>query len=258
MSRHFIVAMGLGLTTVLFLANGCQSQPKPTPEPTPTENVVVVVITSTTQPTLAPTNTEEPTITPLATFTPIALESPTPTARPTSTRAPTKPAPPSTPKAASSSTPVPPTNTPLPNKYPAPIGISPTTSDSNNDHSDIQFKYFAVGALGANECYLLHVRMVNPGATEGGVGEDDFLDTANCANQSPQGTRLVFVLKRPRLGSPTYGGIEAKAQGIGGTTQLKLEWYVRVVQNNGLGPDGAHYNTTPLSPNSATLESVFN
>jgi hypothetical protein len=240
------------------LVSGCQSQPRPTPEPTPTENVVVVVVTSTSQPTLAPTETLEATITPLATFTPIGLESPTPTPKPTSTRAPIKTAVPATPKAAATDTPIPLTATPLPDKYPAPQAISPTAGDSNSDHSDIQFYFGSVGPLGVNECYLLHVQMVNPYATSDGVGADDFLDLNHCGDRTPAGKQLKFVLYRPTFHNVyTFGTIERNAQSGGGADLLKLQWYVRVVQNNGLGPDGVHYNTTPLSPNSDTLVSDF-
>jgi hypothetical protein len=248
----FLVGLFLSLLII-----GCQSRPTPTPQPTPTENVVVVVITSTTQPTLAPTETLEATITPLATFTPIGLNSPTPTRRATATPAPIRTiGATNTPKAVASATPVPPTATPLPDKYSAPLGISPTTGDSNSEGAEIQFKYLAVGPLRGNECYLLHVQMVSASGNVPPAG-DDFLDTKNCASQSPPGTRLVFVLNRPKFGSPTFGGIEQLAQNLGATVPFRLQWYVRVVQNNGFGPDGVHYNTIPLSSNSATLESEF-
>jgi hypothetical protein len=257
MDRRFFLALSLSTTAVFFFASGCQAQPKPTPAPTPTENVVVVVVTSTAQPTLAPTETLEPTITPLATFTPIGLNSPTPTQRATRTPAPVKTTAPNTPTPASSVTPVPATATETPDKYPAPIAISPTTGDANSDRADIQFKYLAVGPLGGSDCYLLHVQMMSASGNAPPAG-DDFLDASSCGNQNPPGARLTFVLKRPRLGSPTFGGIEQLAQNLGAVAPYRLQWYVRVVQNNGLSADGVHYNTAPLSPNSSTLESKFN
>jgi hypothetical protein len=248
----FLVGLFFGLLIV-----GCQSRPTPTPEPTPTENVVVVVVTSTTQPTLAPTETLEATITPLATFTPIGLNSPTPTRRATTTPVPIRTAvATNTPKAPASATQVPPTATPAPDKYAAPIAISPATGDSNNERAEIQFKYLAVGPLRGNECYLLHVQMASASGNVPPAG-DDFMDTSNCADQGPIGARLTFVLNRPKFRSPTFGGIEQQAQNLGATVPFKLQWYVRVVQNNGFGADGVHYNTIPLSPNSATLESEF-
>ncbi len=99
--------------------------------------------------------------------------------------------------------------------------------------------------------------MSNPNAPSAGPFGDDFLDVAHCGDHSPLNTRLRFALLRPKFGSPTYGTIEQFAQNAAPTDLLKVQWYVRVVQNNGLSADGVHYNTTPLSPNSATLESDF-
>lgn len=241
-----------------ILGSSCQSQPKPTPSPSPTEDVVIVVVTSTSQPTLAPTETMEATITPLATFTPIGLETPTPTRRATTTPAAVKTAPPSKTKPASTPTAEPPTSTPPPDKYPAPIAISPKAGDSNSDRGDIQFYYGAVGPLGANECYLLYIQMVNPNATAGGVAGDTFMDTNQCGDPSPPGKPLKYVLFRPTFHNVrTFGTIERNAQNAAPTDLLKLQWFVRVVLNNGPSPDGVHYNTVPLSPESATLESDF-
>ncbi len=265
MSKHFsLTLLVIGLGVALFAA-GCQSQTPPKPAATPTDNVVVVVVTATTQPTIAATEVSEPTITPLATFTPIGTLVATATTAPTDT--PTRKAVtvvPSTPRPVRTNTPATvgavasPTTAPSQiDKYPAPTAISPTTGDSNTDHGDIQFYFAGVGPLGANECYLLYVQMVNPNAGPAGVAGDFFLDKNHCGDQSPVSTRLKFVLLRPKFGSPSYGSIESIAQNAAPTDLLKVQWYVRVVQNNGPSPDGVHYNTTPLSPNSATLESNF-
>lgn len=265
MNRHFVVALSLGLAVVSLMAMGCARQPQTTPEATPTENVVVVVITATTQPTFAPTPTEtgEPTITPLATFTPLGLNSPTATPRATATRTPARPpATESTPRASKSATAAPPaarpTALPQQNKYPAPAALSPTEGDSFRDGSDIQFYFGSNGPLAPNECYLLHVEMVNPNATSGGIAGDDFFDGAHCGDQSAPGTRLKYVLFRSKFSNaPNYGTIEAQSLAAGQTDLLKVRWYVRIVQDNGLSSDGVHHNTAPLSPPSATLECDF-
>jgi hypothetical protein len=251
-ARLALLALPLGLFIM-----GCQAQPKPTVAPTPTENVVVVVVTSTAQPTLAPTETLEATITPLATFTPIGLNSPTPSPRATATAAPVKTPVPITAKPEASATPVPPSATQAPDKYVAPVPISPSGNDANSDRADIQFKFLSVKPLSGNECYLLHVQMASASGNVPAAG-DDFLDTDTCGDQSAPGSRLTFTLKRPKFGSPTFGGIEKQAANFGAVAPYKLEWYLRVVQNNGLSADGVHYDTLPLSPDSQTLDSVFN
>lgn len=255
-------SLGIALTLIGFggaiLAAGCQTQAKPTPTPlpTPTENVVVVVVTSTIIPTAAPTETLEPTITPLATFTPIGLDSPTPTKRASTTPIPIKTTAPKVTKAPD--TPVPATVTPPADKYSAPTAITPKSGDSNSDGHDIQFYFGAVGPLGPNDCYQLSVQMVNPNVTSGGVAGDTFLATDTCGDQSPPGKPLKYVIYRPTFRNQrTYGTMENNAQKAGQSDLLKLQWYVTVVRRNAANPDGIHYDTTPLSPNSATLESDF-
>ena len=95
-------------------------------------------------------------------------------------------------------------------------------------------------------------------AGTGVVAGDEFLALATCGDQSSQGTTRTFVIYRPAFRNQrSYGTMESKAQAAGAADLLKLQWYVTVVQNNGVQPDGVHYNTTPVSPNSATLESDF-
>ena len=252
----------IGLCAAL-LAAGCQAQATPKSQPTPTDNVVVLVVTATAAPTLAATVVSEPTITPLATFTPIGTMEATATASATAT-ATRKPlaVKSSTPKPLRTNTAIPPaaaaspTSAPSQNLFPAPQAISPTGGDSNSDGHDIQFKFAAVGPLGGNQCYLLWVQLANEATKT--VAGDAFLDVAHCGNQSAAGKILSYTLFRPTFhNAPTYGAIEYNAQKNGRSDTLKLEWYVRVVQNNGLNPDGVHYNTTPLGPNSGTLESDF-
>jgi hypothetical protein len=259
MNTRFVVVLGLGLTAVLLFANGCAKQPQATPEATPTENVVVVVVTATTQPTFAPTETGEPTITPLATFTPLGLNSPTVTTRASATVAPAKTAA-NTPRAARTNSPVStnaaPTAAPLQNRYTAPAALSPTGGDSVRDGSDIQFYFAAVGPLGANECYLLHVEMINPNAKSGGVAGDEFLDGSHCGDPSAPGIRLKYVVFRTKYtNAPNYGTMESQALAAAPTDLLKIRWYVRVVRNS--GSDGVHHNVTFLSPPSAILECDF-
>ncbi len=258
--------LSLGLTALglALLILGCQSQGK-TPAPTPTDEVIVVVVTATTQPTLEATQVSEPTITPLATFTPIStpLVTTTASATATSTRKAATPAP-GTPKPARTNAPAAsgatPTSAPPPapstNKYSAPTALQPGTGGSVTDGSAMQLVFSSVGPLGTNECYLIHIWMTNPNAASGSWSEY-FLDTSHCGDQSSVNARLKFVVNPPKFHWPDYGAMERAAQQAAPTDLLQVHWNVLVVQNNGAQSDGMHYNTTPLSPTSPTLEFDF-
>lgn len=245
-SRAFAFLSLAGLATAV-LAIGCQSQPKPTLEPTPTENVVVVVITATTEATLPATDTPEATITPIATFTPISLETPTWTPRPT--LAPVKsPAAVNTPRPARTLTPtvVAATATSAPaNTYPAPQIIGPAGGSTYKDGNAITFQFLSVGQLAPNVCYRVNVDMLNPNATGGAIGDWWLL---NCGDGSAGAKLSLTLTKFP--GQFTYTTIRDEAQRLANTQVLTVRWSVLLVQDNGLGPDGAHHNVVPVGPSS--------
>ncbi len=261
-----IITWGLAL-----LILGCQSQQPKTPAPTPTDEVIVVVVTATTQPTIEATQPSEPTITPLATFTPIGtpVETATSAATAPATRRVATVAP-GTPKPARTNAPAPTpagkaspaaqatAAPPAPStiKYPAPTALQPGAGGSVTSGSAMQLYFSSVGPLGTNECYLLHVWMTNPNAASGPWGEF-FLDTKHCGDQSPVNARLKFDVNPPKFHWPDYGQMERSAQQAADADLLKVHWNVLVVQNNGAQADGVHYNTTPLSETSATLEFDF-
>lgn len=239
--------MPLAGLVVAVIAIGCQSKPTPTLEPTPTENVVVVVITATTQPTLGPTDTPEATITPIATFTPIALE--TPTWTPRATLAPVKTqAPVNTPRPARTPTPtvLAATATQAPaNTYPAPQIIGPAAGSTYKDGNAITFQFLSVGQLAPNVCYRVNVEMLNPNATGGGIGDWWLL---NCGDGSAGAKLSLTLTKFP--GQYTYTTIRDEAQRLATTQVLTVRWSVLLVQDNGLGPDGAHHDVVPVGPSS--------
>ncbi len=273
MSKRFTVILLLVGLALALLSMGCSTTPSsPTPAPTETESVVIVVVTATSQPVIEATQITEPTITPLATFTPVGFEGATPakgvTATPTIRKATTAPttlatvAPAAnTPKPVATTKPtatrIPPTTVPLQMKYPAPQPVGPVNVIKNYGN-DLEFNFIAVGPLGQNECYLVHLDFSNPSAPSAGSFGDDFLDVPHCGDQSPIDRRLKFTVYRPGFNGPNYGGIEAAAENAAPTAELlQARWYIRIVRNNGPKGDGVHYNTVPLSPNSAALNFTF-
>lgn len=225
MKRWLIVALFWSVTA-------CSTQPPPTPIPNlePTKSAISTVVPF---PTLLPTVTTN--VAQVIT-TPFAAP---PTVEPTKTRAPVK-----------SPNPAP--------KYPAPNPISPKAGDRFNDGNDIKFVYSAVGALKPNECYLLHIELVNRSIQAGNRG-DDFVDTDHCADAGPAGKNLEFVLFRGKFtNSPNYGTILQQVVALApNARELKMTWTVRVVQNNGRASDGVHFQTVALSPNSPLNEFEF-
>lgn len=221
MKRWLIIA-------VLVLVPACSTQPTPTPPPIVEPTIPIA--------TLVPIPTLLPTITVLAPT--LTAATATPNVTPT--------------RAAVSATRAPAT------RLAAPVPLEPKAPALFKDGNDIKFVFGSVGRLEANQCYLLHVEMAVPGLEKGNRG-DDFLDTANCGNQSAAGTELEFVLYRGKFtNSPNYGTMLAQTLDLSPEArQLKMTWMVRVVQNNGRAQDGVHYNTVALSPNSPVIEFGF-
>lgn len=145
-------------------------------------------------------------------------------------------------------------------KYDAPIPLGPKRPTIYKDGNDVPFTYSSVGPLPTNVCYLLHVELVNPNVNPGNRG-DDFLDKDNCGDQSVAGKRLSFVLYRSKFrNSPNYGTIMAEAVGAARLEPkqvLRMTWFVRVVQNNGISSDNVHYQVSPLSEPSTVLDFDF-
>ncbi len=288
----FLVAC---LASLSLLTLGCATQPRVTtpPQDTPTESVIVIVVTATPPPSIpatqTPTESGEPTITPIATLTPIGgggeeparTDTPqattvvlsVPTAiviRATATLNPKATATRVASATATRTTAAPPPTTSLPpppaissqNKYPAPEAIFPQ-AQSFNDGQDLKFQFRPVGPFATNECYLVHVDMVNQNLASNNVRGDDFLEpnTSHCGDQSNAGTTLSFVVFRSKFtSSPNYGTIRDQALALTPNDPprtLGLNWYVRVVQNNGPSGDGVHYKIVGLSPASAVLSNTF-
>lgn len=210
----------------LLIATACSNQPAPTIPPTTPELITLATIVplptllptaAIAAPTIAPTITSEPTVTQRAT-----------------------------------------TNAQPPTRLTAPMLLAPQAPTVVQDGNDIKFTYTSVGKLEPNECYLLHVELAVPNLQAGNRG-DDFVDIENCGDAGPAGKELSFVLYRGKFtNSPNYGTILAQTLALAPEVkQLNMTWQARVVRNLGRAADGVHYNTTPLSPNSATLEFEF-
>ncbi len=292
MSIRWTVALPLSVLATATMAFGCASQSPavPTPEETPTEVVVVIVVTATAQPTLALENTVEATITPLATLTPVRVSTPSSTAAvtqavptptrpratataratatlrertPTATRSATKPS------ASGGATLVAVANTTTPNpratrlnalKYPAPVLLRPNrqNNDVRRNGEDIEFTFEAVGPLGGDECYLLHVEFINPKVNPAQGVSDEFLDRARCGDRSTPGKVLKFTVFRPPRGAGVnYGGILSAALAPALTESLRVSWFVQVVQDRGVAADGVHHNVARLSPQAAVFDFDF-
>lgn len=273
MIRPLTISTFAVLTLGLTLLLGCAQQTKPTPTlvPEPTDNVVVVVVTATSQPTIAttPTSTVEPTITPLATLTPIGGAPLTPTVK--ATAAPTKVATKVATKAVAVAAPTvkateavtgttpsagaPTAGAPIGQPavtFGAPILIGPE-GKTFHDGDSIKFQFQSSGSLQGDQCYKVDVIIDNPGHGQAG---DNWV--VHCGDQTAPTAPVSFILQNGKFqNAPNYGTILPVASGLGQTDNLILRWFVTVVKNNGQSPDGVHFNTTPLSPPSQTMESNF-
>ncbi len=210
----------------LVLATACAGQ-SATPVPPPTAEISNLA-------TIVPLPTLLPTV-PVA----VATAAPTLTAEPTATQQTTIKAQP-------------------PTRLTAPVLIEPQAPTVFKDGNDIKFTYASVGKLAPDECYLLHIEMAVPNLAGGNRG-DDFVDIENCGDPGPAGKALSFVLYRGKFtNSPNYGTMLAQTLALAPETKtLKMTWQARVVKNRGRAADGVHYNTEPLSPNSAVWEFEF-
>lgn len=137
-------------------------------------------------------------------------------------------------------------------KFPAPVLVEPAAGDSlTAGKDDMIFRWAPVGPLGANECYLVTVRITN--LTDNEYGEQSFIASPSC-NDAGQTDPLSFTISR-RAPAPDYAGLLAIASAKTASGAFRVKWNVTVIQNNGADPnkpDPAQY--IPLSPSSAPLE----
>lgn len=235
--KHSLILL---IATAVVLI-GC-SGATPTPVPTPTE---APKPTATLLPTATPVKPTATPVPPTATPTPVPPTPvpPTNTPMPTATNTrvvPTKP------KATA-------TNTALALRYRAPELVEPMgPRDSRSVGNDLVFVWLSVGALGANECYRVDVTFVNPNNND--LAPENYV--WECNNSTDAGARVQppFVLYRPTYSGRNYAGQLAYAILRDNAHSLKVRWTVTVVRDDGVGPDGIHHKTTPLSPPSATFE----
>jgi hypothetical protein len=157
------------------------------------------------------------------------------TPRPAASRTPTKPA-------------VPPTDTPLPIKFGAPILNSPIWTDSQKDQvvargGAIVLDWKSVGGLAGDECYRIDIRTepINPGP---GVAAKSDYWVVKCGDQTGTGVSTKFTIESPLRGGsvPNYGSIEPDGE-------VWAFWTLTVVKNLGsCDPAYAyHCKTAPIS-----------
>lgn len=234
----FTISLIVSVTIV-----GCGSATPAPVLPTQSPVQITVIVTATPPP---PTETSAaPSITPLPTVGPTeAAQAQTPTKtvvagtpRPTATRRPP------TPPAATI------TPSPVPLTLPAPVLIGPNFNpdqgrkDERHSPSDaLVFEWQSINPLGPGVCYQIRVDFA-PGAG------DTFLQCESNETQKAQAQTVKFVLNQPGRGGPSYGGLLPNPP-----NDLTVKWYVTVVRDDGIGPDGVHHKTTPLSPKSDTYQ----
>ena len=248
----FSTVLILGLALV-----GCGSAATPVPQPTPPPVVITVVITATPLPVTA--TPIPPTITPLPTVGSTTAAQ----ASSSSTASSSRPAATAT-RRATVVTPVgvvPPTFTPVPNKYGAPELIGPVfdesigRKDSRSTSEDIVFNWRSVQPLGQNECYVIRVE-VTPGQGE------NFLMCDSNETQKGSGVEIRWVLWRPTHGSPNFSSLMPA-----NLSSQSMSWSVYVVHDDGPGgtpstgafyaADGLRHKVTPLGPRSRTYTFPF-
>lgn len=236
----------IGLLIVAIIAVvGCAS----TPTPVPPTIVPTAVPTSVPPPTAAPTNTSlpptpttAPTVTPPpATNTPIPT-TPAPTAtntRPPVTRQPTAV----------------PTATTVPLKFAAPQLTAPAADSTfRTGKDDLVFTWQPVGALAADECYLVTVRITN--TVDNQFAELSYMAQNTC---NDSGTAPVQFSLSKRAPAPDYAGLVAIANTANPATTFHVTWNVMVVQNKGADPNNAvPAKYVPLSPVSDTIQFNLN
>ena len=240
---------------------GCGSAATPVPQPTMPPVVITVVITTTPLPVTA--TPIPPTITPIPTVGATLTQSVASSSSSLSTSSRSAAAPTAT-RRATAVTPVvvvPPTFTPVPNKYGAPELIGPVLDeslgrrDSRNSSQDIVFTWRSVQPLGQNECYVIRVD-VTPGQG------DQFLFCDLNQTQKGAGAEVQFVLFRPTIGSPNFSSLMPS-----NINTQSMSWSVYVAHDDGPGgipstgafyaADNQRHKVTPLSPTSRTYKFPF-
>jgi hypothetical protein len=242
MFRRNGALFALAAITALVIA-GCGSA-TPVPLPTQPPQVITVIITATPLPetatSAAPSITPLPTVNVTTTVQAAVTEAKPTVAGATKAPAPTKkPAPP-----AASATP-----SPLPLTLSAPVLIRPNFNpdigqkDEQHFPSDaLVFEWQSINPLSVGVCYQVRVDFT-PGAG------DTFLQCDPNESQKARALTVRFTLNQPRYPSPNYGSLLPNPP-----NDLTVKWFVTVVRDDGVGPDGMHHKTTPLSPKSDTFQ----
>jgi hypothetical protein len=135
--------------------------------------------------------------------------------------------------------------------FSAPQLLEPGAGDTRVSGSDdLVLRWQPVGALGADECYLVTVRITNTVDSE--YGEQSFIAQNTC---NDAGTGPVSFALRKRAPAPDYEGLVAIASAKNPSTSFTVSWFVTVVRNTGADPnkpDPANYNI--ISPPSQPFE----
>jgi len=236
--KQKIISLAL-VTLIVLLVVGCGASPTPTPALTQPPQIITVVVTATPPPATAAPAQPTPTLTVATTTTATVALQPTQapvTPKPSATKKPTVPAPTVTP-------------TPVPLTRSAPKLIGPNFNpdlgrkDERHSPSDaLVFEWESIGPLGPNECYMIRVDF------EPGAG-DSFLQCDPSETQKAQSQTTRFTLNQPTHGGPNYSGLLPDPP-----NDLTVKWSVTIVRDDGVGPDGVHHKTTPLSPKSDTFQ----
>jgi hypothetical protein len=225
------------LTMIVLAAAlvGCDRfQPAASPTPTPG---------LTTAATFAPAQTGVPSLTPLPpvptmalTDTPAATETEAVTDTPTrtATKTPVRLKP--TPKATA-------TIAAVALKYAAPVLIEPRAGDTRlAGKDDLIFKWKPVAELGANECYLINVLLIN--LADPLQHYVPFSSITGCNSVLQPGT-VVFTLYTQKHGQPDYNGMVAESeQKYGPSSEFAVRRSVTAALDDG----------TPLSAPSEQTE----
>jgi hypothetical protein len=245
MFRRNGALFALAAIMALVLA-GCGAATPTRLLPTQPPQVITVIITATPPPETA--TSAAPSITPLPTVNvTTTVQAAVTEAKPTVAGA-TKPAvvatkKPTAPLATTA------TNTSGPLTLPAPVLVSPNFNpeqgrkDERHSPSDaLVFEWQSINPLSVGVCYQVRVDFT-PGAG------DTFLQCDPNESQKARALTVRFTLNQPRYPSPNYGSLLPNPP-----NDLTVKWFVTVVRDDGVGPDGMHHKTTPLSPKSETFQ----
>ncbi len=245
MFRRNGALFALAAITALVIA-GCGAATPTRLLPTQPPQIITVIITETPLPAIA--TSAAPSITPLPTVNvTTTVQAAVTEAKPTVAGA-TKPAvvatkKPTAPPATTA------TNTPAPLTLAAPVLIGPNFNpeqgrkDERHSPSDsLVFEWQSINPLSAGVCYQVRVDFT-PGAG------DAFLQCDPNETQKAQALTVRFTLNQPSRAGPSYGSLLPNP-----SNDLTVKWFVSVVRDDGVGPDGVHHKTTPLSPKSDTFQ----